>query len=175
MSGIIFEKRYNFFMTLPREIYLGQMLSVSGLWLAVAESFTGGLIGHLITNVPGSSSYFRGGIVAYANEVKMGMLRVSAATLDSFGAVSKETVLEMARGVREALKTDIGLSVSGIAGPGGGTDEKPVGTTWIGLSTMEMENAKKFIFSGDRQKVKEQAAHMALQMVIDYLTDRLEQ
>jgi PncC family amidohydrolase len=171
MSGIIFDKRYNFFMTQPREIYLGQILSESGLWLAVAESFTGGLLGHLITNVPGSSSYFRGGVVAYANEVKMGMLRVSAATLDNYGAVSKETVLEMARGVREALKTDIGLSVSGIAGPDGGSDKKPVGTVWIGLSSMEMENAEKFIFSGDRHKVKEQAANMALQLVIDYLTD----
>ena len=169
MSGIIF------FMTQPREFYLGQILSESGLWLAVAESCTGGLIGHLITNVPGSSSYFRGGVVAYANEIKMGMLRVSAATLDNYGAVSKETVLEMARGVREALETDIGLSVSGIAGPDGGTDGKPVGTVWIGLSTKKLENAEMFIFSGDRQKVKEQAAHMALQLVIDYLTDRLEQ
>jgi PncC family amidohydrolase len=105
----------------------------------------------------------------------MGMLRVSAATLENYGAVSKETVIEMARGVREALETDIGLSVSGIAGPEGGTDEKPVGTVWIGSSTMKMENAEMFIFSGDRQKVKEQAAQMALQVVIDCLTDRLEQ
>ena len=162
-------------MTQPREIYLGQILSGSGLWLGVAESCAGGLLGHLITNVPGSSLYFRGGVVAYANEVKMGMLRVSADTLENYGAVSKETVIEMARGVREALKTDIGLSVSGIAGPAGGTDEKPVGTVWIGSSTMKMENAKMFIFSGNRQKVKEQAAQMALQVVIDYLTDRLEQ
>jgi len=162
-------------MTPLREIYLGKLLNERGLWLATAESCTGGLIAHLITNVPGSSSYFRGGIVAYANLVKMGMLRVSAATLDNYGAVSRETVREMARGVREALKTDIGLSVSGIAGPDGGSDEKPVGTVWIGLSTMEIENAEKFIFSGNRQRVKQQAAQMALQVVIDYLNEDPEQ
>lgn len=160
-------------MVKPLESYLGQLLGESDLWLAVAESCTGGLIGHLITNVPGSSTYFRGGVIAYSNEVKMGMLNVSESTLKDFGAVSEETVLEMVRGVREVLKADIGLSVSGIAGPDGGTEEKPVGTVWIGLSSEGLETAEKFVFSGGRQKVKEQAADRALQMVVDCLTDRV--
>ncbi len=157
-------------MSIPREIRLGQLLSDNGLWLGVAESCTGGMLGHLITNVPGSSSYFSGGVIAYSNEVKMEILGVSAKTLKSAGAVSNKTVLEMARGVRAALNTDIGLSVSGIAGPDGGTDDKPVGTVWIGISTMIMENAEMFLFSGDRQKVKEQAAQSALQIAIKYLS-----
>jgi PncC family amidohydrolase len=158
----------------PIESYLGYLLSESGLWLAVAESCTGGLICHMVTNVPGSSKYFCGGVIAYANEVKMESLGVSAATLEDFGAVSKETVIEMANGVREALKADIGLSVSGIAGPDGGTDEKPVGTIWIGLSTSDTETADLFHFPGERGEIKEQATSMALQFVIHYLTDHLE-
>lgn len=161
-------------MIQPLEIHLGELLSESDLWLAVAESCTGGLIGNLITNAPGSSAYFRGGVIAYSNEVKMGMLKVSESTLHEFGAVSEETVLEMAIGVRKALKTDIGLSVSGIAGPDGGTEEKPVGTVWIGLSTNEMETAELFHLKGERQEIKEQAARMALQLVLDYLSDRLK-
>lgn len=161
-------------MTVPLESHLGQLLSESGLWLAVAESCTGGLICHMITNVPGSSSYFRGGVIAYANEVKTESLSVAAATLENFGAVSVETVVEMASGVRKALKADIGLSVSGIAGPDGGTDEKPVGTIWIGLSASDTEVAELFHFSGERGEIKKQAAKTALQLVIEYLTDRLE-
>lgn len=161
-------------MTEQFAITLGGLLSETDLWLAVAESCTGGLIGHMITNVPGSSAYFRGGVIAYANEVKVESLGVSAATLEEYGAVSKETVVEMANGVREALDADIGLSVSGIAGPEGGTDEKPVGTIWIGLSTNDKEAADLFHFTGERLEIKEQAARMALQLVLDYLTARLE-
>jgi PncC family amidohydrolase len=157
-------------MSRPIEVILGEILSERGLWLAVAESSTGGKIGKLVTDVPGSSTYFKGGVIAYANEVKAQVLGVRSETLDTFGAVSEETVLEMANGVRVKLGADIGLSVSGIAGPGGGTDEKPIGTTWIGMCTPHAENAYNFMFNGDRHAIREQTAQTALKIVVDYLS-----
>jgi PncC family amidohydrolase len=145
------------------------LLRARGLRLAVAESCTGGLIGHLITNVPGSSTYYMGSVTAYAYEAKVRLLGVRWETLEKFGAVSKETVLEMACGVRTALAADIGLSVSGIAGPGGGTPDKPVGLVWIGLSAEQVDEAWRNVWPGDRLQVKEQSAQAALQMLIDYL------
>jgi nicotinamide-nucleotide amidase len=121
--------------------------------------------------VPGSSAYFKGGVIAYANEVKIEAIGVSPATLDSFGAVSKETVLEMAQGIKTSLKVDIGLSVSGIAGPEGGTEEKPVGTVWIGLSTPKLDLAEMFLFTGDRGSIKKQAAQSAMEIAINYLSE----
>lgn len=159
-------------MVEPLEVQLGRSLRERGLWLAVAESFTGGLLGHLITNVPGSSMYFKGGVVSYAYEVKRDILGVSMSTLETKGAVSEETVLEMARGVRNELEADVGLSVSGIAGPSGGTDEKPVGTTWIGLSSKEHNTARRFLFQGGREEIKFQAAQSAMQLLLDYLDDK---
>lgn len=153
------------------EIRLGQLFEGRDLWLAVTESSTGGLLGHMVTNAPGSSTYFKGGVIAYANEVKADLLGVKSQTLDRYGAVSKETVLEMARGVRQLLKADIGVAISGVAGPGGGTDEKPVGTTVIGMSALETEIAGAFVFPGQRLDIKTQAAQSAIQMVIDYLQD----
>lgn len=155
----------------PLEIQAGELLRRRGLRLAVAESCTGGLIGHLITNVPGSSTYYMGSVTAYAYEAKVRLLGVRWETLEKYGAVSKETVLEMARGVRRSLAADIGLSVSGIAGPGGGTPEKPVGLTWIGLSAAGVDEAWQHIWPGDRLNVKTQTAHCALQLLVDYLTD----
>ena len=159
-------------MPKPLEVRLGELFEGSELWLAVTESSTGGLLGHLITNVPGSSTYFKGGVIAYANEVKADVLGVSSQTLDTFGAVSKETVIEMARGVRRILDSDIGVAISGIAGPGGGTDEKPVGTTVIGMSALEKETSKLFVFTGDRLDIKTQAARAAMQLVIDFLKEQ---
>ena len=156
----------------PLEVLLGKSLSERGAWLAVAESFTGGLLGHLITNVPGSSMYFRGGVISYAYEVKRDLLGVSRETLERKGAVSGETVLEMATGVRKVLNADIGLSVSGIAGPGGGTVEKPVGTTWIGMCAFESDSAQFYQFQGERIEIKLQAAQAAMQLLLDYLNDR---
>ncbi len=147
----------------------GEYLRQRGLRLAVAESCTGGLISHRLTNVPGSSDYFLAGVTAYAYEAKVRLLQVSWATLEKYGAVSQEVVLEMAGGVRLALETDIGLSVSGIAGPGGGSPEKPVGTTWIGLSAPGIERAWSFLFPGDRLQVKQQAAEQALGLLVEYL------
>lgn len=155
------------------EVVLGQLLKERGLNLATAESCTGGLIADWITNVPGSSDYFRGGIVAYAYEAKVALLDVSWDTLRTYGAVSKETVIEMARGVRVAFGADLAISVSGIAGPGGGLPDKPVGTTWIGLSTTEGDWARKFVWQGDRLKNKALSAEAAIQFVLDYLEGKL--
>jgi PncC family amidohydrolase len=152
------------------EIQVGKLLQERGLKLVLAESCTGGLLGSRITDVPGSSEYFLGSVVAYAYETKAALLGVSWDTLNSKGAVSRETVLEMARGARGAMKADISMAVSGIAGPGGGTPEKPVGTTWIGLITAEGELAQLFQFSsGDREKNKVLAVEVALQLLLDYL------
>lgn len=112
-----------------------------------------------------------GGIIAYANETKERLLDVGNQTLDLYGAVSRETVLEMALGVRLALGADIGLSTSGIAGPGGGTPEKPVGLTWIGLSATGFDRAWRHLWTGDRLAVKEQTAKAALRHLIDYLNE----
>jgi len=153
----------------PLEVLVGELLRMRGLRLAVAESCTGGLIGHLLTNVAGSSTYYMGSVTAYAYEAKVRILGVSWDTLEKFGAVSAETVLEMARGVRIALAADVGISVSGIAGPGGGTPDKPVGTTWIGVSSPKDEYARQFIFQGNRLAVKEQAAQAALKLLVEHL------
>lgn len=151
------------------EILLGNLLRQRGLTLATAESCTGGLLADRITDVPGSSNYFRGGVVAYAYEAKVGLLQVSWDTLRTYGAVSRETVIEMARGARIALGADIAVSISGIAGPGGGLPEKPVGTTWIGLSATEGDWARKFVWQGDRRQNKIESTEAALQFLLDYL------
>ena len=151
------------------EILIGNILSARGLTLVTAESCTGGLIGSRITDVAGSSEYFLGSIVAYAYEVKVALLGVTWDTLNAHGAVSSETVLAMAHGARKRLNGDIAISVSGIAGPGGGTPEKPVGTTWIGLVAADGEWAKEFHFSGSREENKAAAATAALQLLLDYL------
>ena len=153
----------------PLEVQLGVLLRDRGLKLATAESCTGGLIASRITDVPGSSDYFVGGIVAYAYEAKVALLGVSWATLETYGAVSRETVLEMARGARKALQVDLAVSVSGIAGPAGGLPNKPVGTTWFGLAAQDGEWAYLHQFGGDRLKVKSSAAQAALEILTNYL------
>ncbi|RME87834.1 MAG: CinA family protein [Anaerolineae bacterium] len=156
-------------MTAPLEVRLGDLLRARSLTLAVAESCTGGLLGDRITNVAGSSDYFLGGVIAYANRVKEEVLGVPAETLEREGAVSRETVLAMARGVRRLLGADVALSVSGIAGPGGGTPEKPVGTTWIALSAPEGAWARRFRWQGDRLENKALSAEAALRLLLSYL------
>jgi len=151
------------------EVLVGELLLQRGLRLAVAESCTGGLIGHLLTNVPGSSAYYMGSVTAYANEAKAHLLGVSWDTLEKYGAVSAETAVEMARGIRLALTADIGISVSGIAGPTGGTPDKPVGTVWIGLSTPKEEYPRHYLWSGDRLAIKKQAAQAALNLLVEHL------
>jgi PncC family amidohydrolase len=156
----------------PLEVQVGRLLKQSGLKLALAESCTGGLVADRITDVPGSSDYFRGGIVAYAYEAKVTLLGVSWATLRAYGAVSRETVMEMARGARTALGADVAVSVSGIAGPAGGMPNKPVGTTWFGLSTAAEDRAFLYQFEGDRRQNKLQAADAALRIVLEFLQGR---
>ncbi len=153
----------------PVETRIGPLLLSRGWWLAVAESCTGGLLGHRITNVPGASAYFRGGVIAYANEVKMQLLGVPEDVLLEHGAVSEPTVRAMAWGVKERLQADVALAISGIAGPGGGTPEKPVGTTWIALATPEGIQARCYRFSGSREENKWQATEAALQWLLEVL------
>ena len=154
------------------EYEAGRLLHERGFTLAVAESCTGGLVGHRLTNVPGSSEYFVGGVIAYSYEAKVKLLGVSWDTLNTFGAVSRETVIEMARGVKKLLDVDIAVSISGIAGPGGGTLDKPVGTTWIGLSANDGEWAFEFHFDGDREQNKASSTDAALQVILDCLLER---
>jgi nicotinamide-nucleotide amidase len=170
--------RYNCGMPDANQLSIetGSLLKANGLWLATAESCTGGLLGHLITNIPGSSDYYLGGFITYSNSAKEHLLGVKYSVLNSFGAVSQETVNEMANGIREAFKNEknvdriIGISISGIAGPGGGSMEKPVGTVWIGISSLKENNAICFHFTGDRANIKAQAAQQALKMIISLLS-----
>ena len=145
----------------------GSALSKKGWTLALGESCTGGLIAHRITEVPGSSEYFLGGVVAYSNPVKERLLGVKSETLEAVGAVSEETALEMARGARAAIGSTVGLAVTCIAGPGGGTEEKPVGLTFIAATTPEGERAERHVFQGDRHSIKESAADAALKLVLE--------
>jgi PncC family amidohydrolase len=151
------------------ETHIGDLLRQQGLKLATAESFTGGLIGYRITSVAGSSEYYIGGVNAYAYEAKVALLGVSWDTLKKYGAVSREIVLEMAVGARASLQADIAVSVSGIAGPGGGLPNKPVGTAWVGLAAKDGIWARSFQFPGDRQEVRAAGAEVALRMLLDYL------
>lgn len=154
----------------PLEAVIGNLLREKGFKLAVAESCTGGLIGHRITNIPGSSDYYLGSVTAYAYEAKEKLLGVRHETLVKFGAVSEETVREMADGIRRTLAAELGLSVSGIAGPGGGMPNKPVGLVWVGMSTPDGTLAFRHLWKGNRVENKEYTAEAALQHLVDYLT-----
>ncbi|MEK7689257.1 MAG: CinA family protein [Deltaproteobacteria bacterium] len=148
---------------------IGRLMRKFGLTLAVGESCTGGLVCHKITNISGSSKYFRGGVIAYNNDIKEQALGVSEETLKRFGAVSKETAITMARGAKKKLGCDIGLSVTGIAGPTGGSRTKPVGTVFTAISGKTREENKRFLFKGTRQAIKLKASNMALNMLKDFL------
>ena len=156
------------------ETTIGPLLRAQGLKLAAAESCTGGLLADRITNVPGSSDYFIGGVVAYAYEAKVGVLGVSWDTLKAHGAVSRETVLEMARGARHIFGADLAISISGIAGPGGGLPDKPVGTTCFGLVARSGEWTFVHHFTGDRTANKAASAQTALKILQDFLQGKLK-
>jgi nicotinamide-nucleotide amidase len=137
--------------------------------LATAESCTGGFIASRITDVPGSSGCFKGGIVAYSNNIKMDLLGVDRRTLDVHGAVSRETAMEMARGLKKLLDPDISLSVTGIAGPSGGSDEKPVGTVFIGICAGDKEHAEGFHLGGlDRSSFKNEVSVIASGLMLGH-------
>jgi PncC family amidohydrolase len=151
------------------ESVIGRLLKQRGLTLAVAESCTGGLVSHRITDVPGSSAYYLGSVTAYANTIKERVLRVRRGTLRRHGAVSEQTALEMARGVRQMLGADIGLAVTGIAGPEGGTPEKPVGLVFVALAAPEGDWVERYIWDGDRWQNKARSAEAALDLLRRYL------
>ena len=151
------------------EVRVGKRLSEAGLTLAVAESCTGGLIGHRITDVAGSSEYFLGGVIAYAYEAKERLLNVRHGTLYEFGAVSEQTASEMARGARRVLGADIGIAVTGIAGPGGGLPDKPVGTTWVSVSTRDGEWTQHHVWDGNRDENKTASVDATLELLLKVL------
>lgn len=144
---------------------VGQMLRERGLKIACAESCTGGYLSHLLTSIPGSSDYFNGSYVAYSYEIKEKALSVDRDILETKGAVSEEVVVQMAENIRKVFNTDIGVSLSGIAGPGGGTKDKPVGTVWIAVSDRNGTKARKYVFAKDRLLNIRLSAMVALNMV----------
>ena len=152
---------------------LGNLLRKLEMSLTVAESCTGGLLAHRITNVPGSSTYFAGGVVVYSDKAKEELLGVRHETLMEHGAVSEETAREMARGARERLDTDLAVSITGIAGPTGGTAEKPVGLVFIALAAADGERCQRRVWQGDRLENKNQSVEAALGMLLSYARARV--
>ncbi len=153
----------------PIEALIGKMLTEKKLKLATAESCTGGNIAHILTTIPGSSEYFSGGVIAYSNSVKVNILGVSSADLTAYGAVSKLVAEQMAEGIKRITGTDISVSTTGIAGPSGGTLEKPVGTVWIAVSYKNQTFSREFRFNGTRQIIIERTTQAALLMVREML------
>jgi nicotinamide-nucleotide amidase len=151
------------------EEVVGQQLRESGQTLAVAESCTSGMLGMHITKVPGSSDYFRGGILCYSNDAKIELCRVPAELLQKHGAVSAEVAEALAYGVRQALHSSIGLSITGIAGPGGGSPEKPVGLVYIGVSDGQRTESRHRIMPGDRDSIRERSTYLALSWLRRFL------
>ena len=151
------------------------LLMQRGWTLGTAESCTGGLIGDELTNRPGSSDYFKGGVISYDNRIKQAVLGVRSETLASVGAVSDQCALEMARGVRHALGIDVGVSATGIAGPGGATPGKPVGLVYIGLSAPAGEVVRRFVWPYDRVGNKRATADAALKMLVEQLSEEIRE
>ena len=149
---------------------VGDLLRQKGLTLGVVESATGGLISHRITNVPGSSDYYKGSVTAYSNETKIKVVGVTEDTINTYGAVSHQVAEEMAEGGRKALMVDICLADTGIAGPGGATPGKPVGLFYIGLSHASGTHSREHKFTGNREQNKRSAAETALGWLKEYLT-----
>ncbi|MCX5812248.1 MAG: CinA family protein [Proteobacteria bacterium] len=152
---------------------IGSILRESSLKIATAESCTGGLIANRITNISGASEYFEAGFITYSNQAKTVFLAVPEEVITKKGAVSHDVAGLMAEGVRRAAGVDIGLSVTGIAGPAGGTLEKPVGTVYICISCTVGTFVRRFLFDGDREEIKKQTSDAALILVLDYLEGRL--
>ncbi|NDJ60875.1 MAG: CinA family protein [Chloroflexi bacterium] len=150
------------------EAQVGAALRALGWTICAAESCTGGLLLHRVTNIPGSSAYVLGGVVAYANEVKELLLHVRRETMIEYGAVSAETAEEMARGALDIFGTTLAVSITGIAGPGGGSPEKPVGLTYIGLARKDNGvMVQRHFWDGDREGIKQASAGAALQVILE--------
>ena len=153
------------------EEVLGNLLLKKGLTVATAESCTGGNIAHLITSVPGSSRYYTGSVIAYQNRIKSGVLKVDENMISRYGAVSRQVVEQMATGVRDHLGTQTAIATSGIAGPDGGSEEKPVGTTWISVVYLDKVLTKKYRFVGSRERIITQASYTAMQLLRQLVLD----
>lgn len=154
-------------MNEPLEVRVGVALRGRGWTISAAESCTGGLVMHRLTNVPGSSNYVQGGVVAYSYEAKMSLLKVRASTLQAYGAVSDQTAIEMVRGVLALFNTDVAVSITGIAGPGGGMPGKPVGLTHFAVATRSgFLHVEHHIWPGDREAVKQASADNALRLIL---------
>ena len=151
---------------------VGELLRQRQLTLAVAESCTGGLLACHVTNIPGSSEYFEGGVVAYSYQAKELTLDVPRSTLRQHGAVSPQTAIAMAQGVRHLLQTDLALSTTGIAGPTGAAPGKPVGLAYVALSSADREETRRYVWAGDRWENRELSARAALQLLHQHLTKR---
>lgn len=150
-------------------VVVGEALRERQLTISAAESCTGGLLLHRLTNVAGSSAYVMGGVVAYDNAVKQNLLKVPEAMLNSVGAVSEAVAAAMATGIRTLLQTNFGIGITGIAGPGGGTAEKPVGLTYIGLNYEDQTQVKRFVWAGNRVENKIASVEAALEMLWEFL------
>jgi len=155
---------------------IGAALAAQGLFLCTAESCTGGLLGHTITNLPGASVFYLGGQITYSDAAKQQWLQVPPEILTEYGAVSQQTVIAMANGIRTAfshmasMQKLAGISISGIAGPSGGSAEKPVGTVWIGISMPGYEDARRYHFSGQRAAIKRKSVRAALELLYQSLS-----
>ncbi|NLK51896.1 MAG: CinA family protein [Syntrophomonadaceae bacterium] len=150
---------------------VGRPLQKKRWQMAVAESCTGGLLGAALTSIPGSSSYFYGGVVSYSNQAKQDLLGVSLETLTAWGAVSEATAREMAEGIRKRCRVDLGIAITGIAGPDGGSPHKPVGTVYLALATEQVLRIEKKHFGGNRTEIREASVEAALQMLKAFLED----
>ena len=160
-------------MVYSTSLSLAKALSSSNLTLAIAETSTGGLIADMLTDQPGASAYFMGSVIAYSYPSLQTLLKVNTDTLEKHGAVSEATVIEMAQSVRQLFSADIGIALCGITGPGGGTAQKPVGTTWLAISSGHKDKATLAYlacFAGNRREIKDQMAHFSLEKLADFLT-----
>lgn len=151
---------------------LADQLTAKHWTISVAESCTGGLLGQMITSMPGSSAYFHGGITAYSDTAKIELLGVPEECIHNHGAVSNRTALAMATGVRDAFRVDIGVAVTGIAGPGGGTEAKPVGLVYVAIAGEENERIEELNLKGSREEIRKQAAKAALKLACDFIADQ---
>ncbi|MDL2251911.1 competence/damage-inducible protein A [Odoribacter sp. OttesenSCG-928-J03] len=149
----------------------GRIMREKGYTVSTAESCSGGYIAHLITSVPGSSAYFKGSVIAYDNEVKENILGVKRSDMIAYGAVSEQVVIQMAENVKKILKTDCGIATSGVAGPDGGSPEKPVGTVWIAVATPQGTTAQKFVFSSNRERNISKSSVKSLEMLLEEIKE----
>lgn len=140
-----------------------------GLTLATAESCTGGLVGHLLTEIPGSSEYFQGGVVSYSDAVKRSLLDVPPETLERHGAVSAQTAVSMAQGALRRFETNLAVALTGVAGPSGGTEAKPVGLTYVAVADAQGHDVRRFTWTGRRSENKRASANAALELLLDRL------